>query len=129
MYSSGAAHIVESNIQISDVKLGRVGLDGEYDPTFSADSTLNSCLIHLCVNMKGGDFISLILIIQIGFHSDLFSGHGDDLEWQSLEEIVKVILSLRVVGFGCFNPFGKQPNAKIEIFLFKFKALMQDMLA
>ena len=81
MYSSGAAYIVESNIQISDVKLGRVGLDGEYDPTFSADSTLNSCLVHLCVNMKGGDFISLILIVQFGFHSDLFSGHGDDLEW------------------------------------------------
>ena len=84
MYSSGAAHIVESNIQISDVKLGRVGLDGEYDPTFSADSTLNSCFVHLGVNMKGGGFISLGLIVQFGIHSDLFSRHGDDLEWQSL---------------------------------------------
>ena len=129
MYSSGAVHIEKSNIQISDVKLGRVGLDGEYDPKFSADSTLNSCFVHLCVNMKGGDFISLGLIVQFRVHTDLFSGHGDDLEWQSLEENVKVILSLKVVGLGCFDPFGKQPDAKVEIFLLKLKVLMQDMLA
>ena len=86
-------------------------------------------LVYLCSDELLSTHSSFTLKILFRLLLDHFSGHGGDLEWKSSEEIVEFILGLEVVDLGCFDTFCKEPDAKIEICLFKFKTLMQDMLA